>query len=98
MDLVREHPFLCSAELKSMKVPAGNPAVGRNKRILVVGGGISGLTAASEASRAGYEVVLVKKTGALGDLAAMRLEPHCCLYSRIALFCGTCPFALLESP
>ena len=40
------------------------------RRILVVGGGISGMTAALEASKAGYKVVLVEKTGALGGWAA----------------------------
>ena len=58
------------AEVKRMKVPAGNPNVGHNKRILVVGGGVSGMTAALEASKAGYEVVLVEKQGQLGGWAA----------------------------
>lgn len=37
-----------------------------SKRILVVGGGLTGMTAALEASRAGYEVVLVEKEEQLG--------------------------------
>jgi quinone-modifying oxidoreductase subunit QmoB len=37
-----------------------------SKKIMVVGGGITGLTAAIEASAAGYEVVLVEKEAALG--------------------------------
>lgn len=37
-----------------------------NKRILVVGGGLTGMTAAQEAARAGYEVVLVEKSDELG--------------------------------
>ncbi|MHC5009053.1 MAG: FAD-dependent oxidoreductase, partial [Planctomycetota bacterium] len=37
-----------------------------DKTILVVGGGQSGLTAALEAARAGYEVVLVEKEAELG--------------------------------
>lgn len=39
------------------------------KRVLVVGGGWTGLTAALEASKTGYEVVLVEKTAALGGKA-----------------------------
>ncbi len=35
-------------------------------RILVVGGGFTGLTAANEAAKSGYEVVLVEKTDVLG--------------------------------
>ena len=38
------------AEVKKMKVPAGNPNAATNKRILVVGGGMSGMTAALEAA------------------------------------------------
>jgi len=34
----------------------------------VVGGGISGLTAALEAAKAGYDVVLVEKEAELGGL------------------------------
>ena len=36
------------------------------RRILVVGGGFTGLTAAAEAAASGYEVVLVEKTDRLG--------------------------------
>ena len=54
------------AELGFVKVPEPNPDHGDNKRILVVGGGVSGMTAALEAARAGYEVLLVEKSGELG--------------------------------
>ena len=58
------------AEVKKMMVPAGNPDPGRSKRILVVGGGVSGMTAALEAAKAGYEVLLVEKEKQLGGWAA----------------------------
>ncbi len=58
------------AEVKKMQRPAGNPNVGQNKRILVVGGGVSGMTAALESAGAGYEVVLVEKDKALGGWMA----------------------------
>ena len=57
-------------EVKRMKLPAGNPDTGHSKRLLVVGGGISGLTAALEASKTGYQVVLVEKSGKLGGWTA----------------------------
>ena len=57
------------AEVKKMKVPAGNPNAGNNKRILVVGGGVSGMTAALESAKAGYDVVLVEKERELGGWA-----------------------------
>ncbi|MBI3779379.1 MAG: hydrogenase iron-sulfur subunit [Gammaproteobacteria bacterium] len=59
----------CAESLK-MQIPAGNPSHGNNKRILVVGGGVSGMTAAIEASKTGYDVLLVEKTGSLGGWAA----------------------------
>src|SRR5450759_5798981 len=66
------------AEVKKMQVPAGNPNVGHNKRILVVGGGISGMTAALEAAKTGYDVVLVEKEKQLGGWAARlhKRVPH----------------------
>jgi len=42
---------------------------GFSKKILVVGGGVTGLTAAVEAGRAGYDVTLVEKEDTLGGMA-----------------------------
>ncbi|MCI5160477.1 MAG: hydrogenase iron-sulfur subunit [Candidatus Electrothrix sp. AX5] len=39
------------------------------KKILVMGGGIAGITAATEAAKAGYEVTIVEKTDKLGGKA-----------------------------
>ncbi len=69
-DMADDYVRMACAEVKRMKVPAGNPNVGHDKRILVVGGGVSGLTAAVEARKAGYEVVLVEKQAELGGWAA----------------------------
>ncbi|MBM3791065.1 MAG: CoB--CoM heterodisulfide reductase iron-sulfur subunit A family protein, partial [Acidobacteria bacterium] len=41
-----------------------------SKKILVVGGGAAGLTAALEAASAGYEVVLVEREASLGGFAS----------------------------
>lgn len=57
-------------EAKFMRQPEANPERGANKRILVVGGGISGMTAALEAARAGYQVLLVEKSPSLGGWAS----------------------------
>src|SRR5690606_18814373 len=57
-------------ELKHMTPEAANDKAERNLHLLVVGGGISGMTAAREASKAGYEVTLVEKQGELGGAAA----------------------------
>ena len=58
------------AELKKMKVPAGSPDRGANKQILVVGGGVTGLTAAIESAETGYDVLIVEKEKSLGGWAA----------------------------
>ncbi|VAW55010.1 Anaerobic respiratory complex protein QmoB, partial [hydrothermal vent metagenome] len=54
-----------------------------NKNILVVGGGISGMTAAIEASAAGYPATIVEKAGELGGVMGQ-------LYKRVAT---TMPYA-----
>ena len=69
-EMAADYVRMGCAEVKKMEVPKANPNHGNNKRILVVGGGISGMTAAIEASKTGYDVLLVEKTGALGGWAA----------------------------
>ena len=75
-EMAEDYVRMACAEVKAMKVPEGNQNTGGVKTLLVVGGGISGMTAALEASKAGYKVVLVEKTGALGGMTAQ-------LYKRI---------------
>ncbi|HEX8011159.1 MAG TPA: FAD-dependent oxidoreductase, partial [Casimicrobiaceae bacterium] len=69
-EMAADYVRMACAEVKKMKVPAGNADRGSSKRILVVGGGISGLTAALEAAETGYEVVLVERKSRLGGWAA----------------------------
>ncbi|GAB4345613.1 MAG: FAD-dependent oxidoreductase [Gammaproteobacteria bacterium] len=69
-EMADDYIRMACAEAKYTKVPAANENVGGNKRILVVGGGITGLTAAHEAAKAGYEVTIVEKSGELGGKAA----------------------------
>ena len=68
-DMADDYVRMACAEVKAMQVPAGNPNTGTSKTLLVVGGGMSGMTAALEASKTGYKVVLVEKSGALGGMA-----------------------------
>jgi len=75
-EMAADYVRMACAEIKFMSIPEENPEHGTNKRLLVVGGGISGMTSAIEAARAGYEVILVEKTGALGGMAAQ-------LYKRV---------------
>ena len=69
-EMAEDYVRMACAEVKAMTVPGGNPNTGTVKTLLVVGGGMSGMTSALEASKAGYKVVLVEKTGALGGWAA----------------------------
>ena len=69
-DMADDYVRMGCAELKKMKLPTGNPDAAADRRILVVGGGMSGMTAALEAAEAGYEVVIVEKSGRLGGWAA----------------------------
>ena len=58
------------AEAKFSTPPASEQEKGSNDTILVVGGGVTGMTAAIEAAKTGYPVQLVEKTGQLGGYAA----------------------------
>ena len=69
-EMAEDYIRMGCAEVKKMNLPEGNPAAVTDRRVLVVGGGVSGMTAALEASKAGYQVVLVEKSGALGGWAA----------------------------
>jgi quinone-modifying oxidoreductase subunit QmoB len=69
-EMAEDYIRMGCAEVKKMTLPAGDPAAITERRLLVVGGGVSGMTAALEASKAGYQVVLVEKSGALGGWAA----------------------------
>ena len=69
-EMANDYVRMGCAEVKKMKVPAGNPDTGANRRILVVGGGMAGLTAAIEAAETGYDVVVVEQEGELGGWAS----------------------------
>jgi len=69
-EMAEDYVRMACAEVKAMTVPGGNPNTGTSKTLLVVGGGMSGMTSALEAAKAGYKVVLVEKSGALGGWAA----------------------------
>jgi quinone-modifying oxidoreductase subunit QmoB len=57
--------------VKAQKSEPLEPVTGDvSRRILVVGGGVTGMTAALEAAQAGYEAVLVEKAPALGGFVA----------------------------
>ncbi|CAG0992686.1 partial heterodisulfide reductase subunit A2, partial [Rhodocyclaceae bacterium] len=73
-EMAEDYVRMGCAEVKKMMSPAGNPDKAQSKRIMVVGGGMSGMTAALAAADAGYEVVLIEKTGKLGGFANNMLK------------------------
>ncbi|MBW1859398.1 MAG: CoB--CoM heterodisulfide reductase iron-sulfur subunit A family protein, partial [Deltaproteobacteria bacterium] len=55
---------------KLLPVEPYQPEEAINKRILVMGGGISGLSAALEVAKTGYEAVVIEKEAAVGGFAS----------------------------
>ena len=68
-EMAQDYVRMACAETKKMVQPLGNQTAERENTVLVVGGGITGMTAALEASKTGYSVVLVEKSAQLGGWA-----------------------------
>ena len=69
-EMAEDYVRMTVTEAKYMQTPQVNVEAKYERHILVVGGGISGMTAALEASKAGYPVTIVEKTSSLGGNAA----------------------------
>jgi quinone-modifying oxidoreductase, subunit QmoB len=65
-EMAEDYVRMACAEAKYQTQPAANEEAQTNRQLLVVGGGITGMTAAIEASKAGYQVTIVEKAGRLG--------------------------------
>ena len=77
-EMAEDYIRMGCAEVRAMTAPGGNANTGSSKTLLVVGGGVTGMTTAIEASKTGYSVVLVEKSGVLGGWAGK-------LYKRIPI-------------
>ena len=65
--MAEDYLRMALAKVEAMQLPVPfKPEEEISKDILVVGGGLAGMTAAMEASKAGYQVVLVEKEEELG--------------------------------
>jgi len=69
-EMADDYIRMACAESKFQKLPQASGEQDLNKNILVVGGGISGMTAAIEAAAAGYPATIVEKSGELGGVMA----------------------------
>jgi quinone-modifying oxidoreductase subunit QmoB len=58
------------ARVERIKLPEPYQPDTLTRKILVIGGGVSGMSAAVDAAKAGYEVTIVEKEAALGGYAA----------------------------
>jgi len=67
-EMAADYVRMAVTEAKYMTQPSPSEAAVFNRNIMVVGGGISGMTSAIEASKAGYSVHIVEKNGELGGV------------------------------
>ncbi|MDF1613441.1 FAD-dependent oxidoreductase [Desulfurivibrio dismutans] len=68
-ELAQDYMRMACTQAKKIDIPEASQQETTNRRILVMGGGIAGLTAAREAAKAGHDVLLVEKTDKLGGKA-----------------------------
>lgn len=65
-EMADDYIRMACAELRAMNIPQSSGEQSLNRNILIVGGGVSGLTAALEATAAGYPTTIVEQSGSLG--------------------------------
>jgi len=73
-EMADDYVRMACAEAKFMKVPASSGEQSLTRSLMVVGGGLSGMTAAIEAAKAGYQIELVEASDALGGMAAKQYK------------------------
>jgi quinone-modifying oxidoreductase subunit QmoB len=70
-EMAEDYIRMGCAEIKAMGEAEASGEQQLNKHVMVVGGGITGMTAALEASKAGYYASIVEKEAALGGTMAL---------------------------
>lgn len=69
-EMADDYVRMAVTETKYMKPATASEEAKCDKHILITGGGVSGMTAAVEAAKAGYPCTIVEKTASLGGHAA----------------------------
>ncbi len=69
-EMADDYIRMACAEVKFMTQPSNSDEQESIKQLLIVGGGVTGMTAAIEAAAAGFDCHIVEKTGELGGWAA----------------------------
>ena len=69
-EMADDYIRMSCAEAKFSNIPEKSGEQDVNRNILIVGGGVGGMTAALEASKAGYPCTIVEKSGELGGATA----------------------------
>ncbi len=74
----KDNVRMAMAQAENSEPPTPHESTMVSCKLLVVGGGVTGLSAALEAAKTGAEVVLVEKSGQLGGWAAKwaKVSPH----------------------
>jgi quinone-modifying oxidoreductase subunit QmoB len=68
--LAEDYLKMGMAKVEKIDLPEPYKLETLNRKILVIGGGITGISAALDAAKAGYDVTIVEKEAALGGYAA----------------------------
>jgi quinone-modifying oxidoreductase subunit QmoB len=68
--LAEDYLKMGMAKVEKINLPEPYKLETLNRKILVIGGGITGISAALDAAKAGYDVTIVEKESALGGYAA----------------------------
>ncbi|MDH5299599.1 MAG: FAD-dependent oxidoreductase, partial [Desulfobulbaceae bacterium] len=68
-ELASDYMRMACVRIKKTELPEPFQLESINKKILVIGGGVAGLTAAKEAALAGYQVTIIEATDKLGGKA-----------------------------
>lgn len=77
-EMAEDYVRMACAETRFMNRTKSSAEQSRVPNVLVVGGGVTGMTAALEVAAAGYNATIVEKTGALGGYAGQLYQrvPH----------------------